>query len=52
MSISYGHLYVFCPFSVPDTKLYDRGGERMELAEIRHELEKTAKSLAGFRGSL
>lgn len=27
-------------------------GEEMELAEIRNELEKTAKRLADFRGSL
>lgn len=33
-------------------KIFHRGGTNMELADIRNELEKTAKKLADFRGSL
>lgn len=33
-------------------KQFKKGGIRMELAEIRNELEKTAQQIKDFRGSL
>lgn len=35
-----------------ETQLFSIEVTKMELAEIRNELEKTAKKLADFRGSL
>lgn len=43
---------VLCKKGKIKVKHYDRGGLQMELAEIRHELENIAETLAGFRGSL